>query len=52
MALEVDGSKYFLIHHTPADTIDKIDPVEMAKCAAAVAVMTYVIADLPQRLGE
>jgi hypothetical protein len=24
----------------------------MAKCAAAVAVMTYVIADLPQRLGE
>lgn len=52
MALEVDGAKYFLIHHTPADTIDKIDPVEMAKCAAAVAVMTYVIADLPQRLGE
>jgi len=52
MALEVDGSKYFLIHHTPADTIDKIDPVEMAKCAAAVAVMAFVIADLPQRLGE
>jgi carboxypeptidase Q len=52
MSLDVDGSKYFLIHHTPADTIDKIDPTEMAKCAAAVAVMTYVIADLPQRLGE
>ena len=27
MSLDVDGSKYFLIHHTPADTIDKIDPV-------------------------
>ncbi|HEV3062895.1 MAG TPA: M20/M25/M40 family metallo-hydrolase [Vicinamibacterales bacterium] len=52
MSLDVDGSKYFLIHHTPADTVDKIDPTEMAKCAAAVAVMTYVIADLPQRLGE
>jgi carboxypeptidase Q len=52
MSLEVDGSKYFLIHHTEADTIDKIDPVEMAKCAAAVAVMTYVVADLPRRLGE
>jgi carboxypeptidase Q len=52
MSLDVDGSKYFLIHHTPADTIDKIDPVEMAKCAAAVAVMAFVIADLPQRLGE
>jgi carboxypeptidase Q len=50
MSLDVDGSKYFLIHHTPADTIDKIDPVEMAKCAAAVAVMSYVVADLPERL--
>jgi carboxypeptidase Q len=52
MSLDVDGSKYFLIHHTPADTIDKIDPVEMAKCAAAVAVMAYVVADLPQRLAR
>ena len=52
MSLDVEGSKYFLIHHTPADTIDKIDPVDMAKCAAAVAVMAYVVADLPQRLGE
>jgi carboxypeptidase Q len=52
LSLDVDGSRYFLIHHTAADTIDKIDPVEMAKCAASVAVMAYVIADLPQRLGE
>jgi carboxypeptidase Q len=50
MSLEVDGSKYFLIHHTPADTIDKIDPIEMAKCAAAVAVMAYVVAEMPERL--
>src|SRR5579872_479191 len=50
MSLEVDGSKYFLIHHTPADTIDKIDPIEMAKCAATVGVMAYVVADLPERL--
>jgi carboxypeptidase Q len=52
MSLDVDGSKYFAIHHTPADTIDKIDPVEMAKCAATVAVMAYVVADLPQRLAR
>ena len=51
LSLEVDGN-YFLIHHTPADTVDKIDPLEMSKCAAAVAVMAYVVADLPQRLGE
>ena len=52
MSLDVDGSKYFLIHHTAADTLDKIDPTEMAKCAASIAVMAYVVADLPQRLGE
>jgi carboxypeptidase Q len=47
LALAVGDSKYFLIHHTPADTVDKIDPVEMARCAATVAVATYVVADLP-----
>ena len=52
MSLEVDGSKYFLIHHTDADTIDKIDPTDMARCAAAVAVMAYVVADLPEGLGS
>lgn len=49
MSLEVDGN-YFLVHHTPADTIDKIDPMDMARASAAIAVMTYVIADMPQRL--
>ena len=41
MSLDVDGN-YFLIHHTPADTIDKIDPMDMARASAAIAVMTYV----------
>jgi carboxypeptidase Q len=52
LSLEVDGSKYFLIHHTQADTIDKIDPVDMAKCAAAMTVMSYVLADMPTRVGS
>jgi carboxypeptidase Q len=47
LSLEVDGARYFTIHHTQADTIDKIDPVEMSKCAAAMAVMTYVLAEAP-----
>ena len=51
LSLESEGP-YFAVHHTQADTVDKIDPLEMAKAAAAVAVMTYVIAELPQRLGE
>jgi carboxypeptidase Q len=49
MALNVDGN-YFLIHHTPADTIDRITPDEIAKSAAALAVMAYVVADMPDRL--
>lgn len=51
MSLNVDGN-YFLIHHTPADTIDRIRPDEMARATAAIAVMAYVVADLPQRLGH
>ena len=41
MSLEVDGN-YFLIHHTRADTVDKIDPMDMARASAAIAVMAYV----------
>jgi carboxypeptidase Q len=49
MSLEVDGN-YFLLHHTQADTVDKIDPADMSRAAAAIAVMTYVIAEMPERL--
>lgn len=49
MSLEADGN-YFLIHHTPADTIDKIDPLDIARSSAAIAVMTYVIAEMPERI--
>jgi len=47
MGLRVDGSKYFWIHHTAADTIDKVDPDDFRRCVAAMAVMAYVAADLP-----
>jgi carboxypeptidase Q len=49
MSLEGDGN-YFLVHHTEADTVDKIDPMDMARASAAVAVMAYVVADMPERL--
>ena len=45
------GGNYFLIHHTPADTVDRITPKQMADNAAAIAVMTYAVAELPWRLG-
>lgn len=49
MSLEVDGN-YFLLHHTPADTVDKIDPMDMARASGAIAVMAYVVAEMPERL--
>jgi carboxypeptidase Q len=49
MSLDVDGN-YFLIHHTEADTVDKIDPNDMSKAAAAIAIVAYVVADMPERL--
>ena len=36
---------YFLIHHTQADTIARITPKQMSDNAAAIAVMTYIVAD-------
>ena len=50
MGLRVDGTRYFWYHHTASDTIDKLDPDEFARCVAAMAVMAYVVADLPQTL--
>jgi carboxypeptidase Q len=52
MELDVDGSRYFWYHHSEGDTLDKLDPAEMARCVAAIAVMAYVVADLPQGLGR
>lgn len=50
MGLTVDGTRYFWYHHSDADTLDKLDPREVALCVAAMAVMSYVVADLPEPL--
>ena len=46
------GQHYFDWHHTRTDTVDKINPQEFRQCTAAMAVMSYVLADMPERLGE
>jgi carboxypeptidase Q len=38
---------YFDYHHTEADTFDKIVPDDFRRCVAAMAVMSYVLADWP-----
>jgi carboxypeptidase Q len=52
MSPEVDSSEYFVVHHTAADTVDRIDPVDLARHTAALAAMAYVVADMPMRLGD
>ena len=52
MAYSGDSTKYFTIHHTPADTVDRIEPAEVSTAAAAIAAMVYVVADMPQALPK
>ena len=44
------GTHYFDWHHTEADTLDKVNPEDFRKNVAALAVMSYVLADMPQRV--
>jgi carboxypeptidase Q len=50
MGLDVDRTHYFWFHHSEGDMLDKLDPAELARCVAALAVMAYVAADLPEGL--
>lgn len=43
---------YFDWHHTEADTVDKVKPVEFQRNVAALAVMAYVLADMPDTLSR
>ena len=45
------AAHYFDWHHTEADTLDKVDPLEFRKNIASLAVMTYVLADMPEKLA-
>ena len=50
MAYLGDSTRLFLIHHTAADTIERIAPEEVSKAAAAIAIVTYAVAEMPERL--
>ena len=45
LGLSVDNATYFDYHHTPADTPDKVNPLELAQCVAAMALAAYQIAE-------
>jgi carboxypeptidase Q len=44
------GLRYFEWHHSDADTLDKIDPKEFRLSVASLAVLAYVLADMPERI--
>ncbi len=46
------GIHYFDWHHTDADSFDKIVPREFQLNVASLAVLSYVLADMPERLSE
>jgi carboxypeptidase Q len=46
----VDGTRYFWYHHTESDTIDKLDARDVGAVTALMAIVAYVIADLPEPL--
>lgn len=43
--LEPDGHHYFDIHHTAADTLDKIRPEDLRRNAAAIALLASLLAE-------
>ncbi|WP_374531588.1 M28 family peptidase [Novosphingobium sp.] len=45
--LDQDGTRYFDLHHTPDDTLDKVDPAELEQNVAAWTAVLQVIANEP-----
>jgi Zn-dependent M28 family amino/carboxypeptidase len=46
----LDARHYFDYHHTAADTLDKVEPLNLRRMVASLAVLAYELADAPQML--
>jgi hypothetical protein len=46
----VDAQHYFDYHHTPADTLDKVNPQDLASQVATMAVLAWYLAEMPEPL--
>ncbi|WP_213996712.1 M20/M25/M40 family metallo-hydrolase [Arsukibacterium sp.] len=51
-SLQQDGTDYFDYHHTPNDTLDKIDPAALQQNLQAWLIMTRIIANSTVDLRE
>jgi len=50
--LEQSGLRYFDYHHTPDDTLDKVDLGELRQNVAAWTTMLAVVANAPEDIGR
>ncbi len=50
LAVRTVGTHYFDWHHSPADTVDKVKPEDLRANIAAMAVMAFILADMPDTL--
>ena len=49
--LNQSGLDYFDTHHTPDDTLDRIDPERLRQNVAAWTAMLAIVADAPEEIG-
>jgi hypothetical protein len=52
LSLDTLGERYFDWHHSHGDTLDKVQPDDLRRATGMLAVMGYVLADMPGRLGS
>jgi Zn-dependent M28 family amino/carboxypeptidase len=52
LAVRTVGTHYFDWHHSRADTADKVKLEDLRANIAAMAVMAYILADMPETLGQ
>ena len=49
--LNQSGLRYFDYHHTPEDTLDRIDPEQLRQNVAAWTTLLAIVADAPEAMG-
>jgi carboxypeptidase Q len=50
LTLQGNNEPYSVYHHAPGDMLEAVPPVELARATAAVAVVAYILAEMPERL--
>jgi carboxypeptidase Q len=51
LSLQHDASRYFDIHHTANDTLDKIEPEALTQAVAAYTAVVWIAANVPGDFG-